>query len=81
MSRSYFLVKSEPSDSQLINKKTGLKRIFSPMKLYGDNDSMEIMFRLEKFKLKQFSNLDHTTKPRWTLYKKATFLKSVGVKL
>ena len=36
---------------------------------------------LEKFKLKQFNNLDYPAKPRWPLDEKAVFLKGAGVKL
>ena len=39
------------------------------------------MVGLEKFKLKQFSNLDHPAKPRWQLDEDAMFLKGAGVKL
>ena len=36
---------------------------------------------LEKFKLKQFNNLDFPAKPRWALDENANFLKGAGVKL
>jgi N6-L-threonylcarbamoyladenine synthase len=36
---------------------------------------MIAMVGLEKFKLKQFDNLDHPAKPRWPLMKKLPFLK------
>ena len=36
---------------------------------------------LEKFKLKQFSNLDYPAKPRWPLDEDAAFLKGAGVQL
>ena len=36
---------------------------------------------LQKFRLKQFSELDSPTKPRWPLDKDAAFLKGAGVKL
>ena len=39
------------------------------------------MVGLEKFKLKQFDNLDHPARPRWPLDEKAVFLKGAGVKL
>ena len=39
------------------------------------------MVGLEKFKLKQFNNLDHPAKPRWLLDEDAPFLKGAGVKL
>ena len=36
---------------------------------------------LEKFKLKQFNNLDFPAKPRWALDDKAPFLKGAGIKI
>jgi len=42
---------------------------------------MIAMVGLEKFKLKQFNDLDHSAKPRWPLDEKASFLKGAGVKL
>ena len=36
---------------------------------------------LEKFKLKQFNNLDFPANPRWALDENAIFLKGAGVKL
>ena len=42
---------------------------------------MIAMVGLEKFKLNQFSELDHPAKPRWSLDEDAFFLKGVGVKL
>ena len=41
----------------------------------------DIIDDLQKFKLKEFSNLDHPAKPRWPLDKDAIFLKGAGVKL
>ena len=55
--------------------------IFPPINLCGDNAAMIAMVGLEKFKLKQFSELDHPAKPRWPLDEKAIFLKGAGVKL
>ena len=40
---------------------------------------MIAMVGLEKFKLKQFNNLDYPAK-RWPLDEKAVFLKGAGVK-
>ena len=37
--------------------------------------------KIEKFKLKQFDNLDHPAKPRWPLDEEALFLKGAGVKI
>jgi len=57
------------------------KPIFPPINLCGDNAAMIAMVGLEKFKLKQFNDLDHPAKPRWSLDEDATFLKGAGVKL
>ena len=55
--------------------------MFPPIELCGDNAAMIAMVGLEKFKLKQFNDLDHPAKPRWPLDEKAAFLKGAGVKL
>ncbi len=55
--------------------------IFPPKELCGDNAAMIAMVGLEKFKLKQFSELDHPAKPRWPLDEDAAFLKGAGVRL
>ena len=55
--------------------------IFPPINLCGDNAAMIAMVGLEKFKLKQFSELDHPAKPRWPLDEDAAFLKGAGVRL
>ena len=55
--------------------------IFPPIELCGDNAAMIAMVGLEKFKLKQFSTLDHPAKPRWQLDERAAFLKGAGVQL
>ena len=55
--------------------------IFSPIEFCGDNAAMIAMVGLEKFKLKQFDNLDFPAKPRWPLDEKAKFLKGAGVQL
>ena len=57
------------------------KSIFPPIELCGDNAAMIAMVGLEKFKLKQFSNLDYPAKPRWPLDEDAAFLKGAGVKI
>jgi N6-L-threonylcarbamoyladenine synthase len=54
---------------------------FPPIELCGDNAAMIAMVGLEKFKLKQFNNLDHPAKPRWPLDEDAAFLKGAGVQL
>ncbi|MDA9084944.1 tRNA (adenosine(37)-N6)-threonylcarbamoyltransferase complex transferase subunit TsaD [Candidatus Pelagibacter sp.] len=62
-------------------KEKGFEAIFPPINLCGDNAAMIAMVGLEKFKLKQFSELDHPAKPRWPLDESAIFLKGAGVKL
>ena len=57
------------------------KPIFPPINLCGDNAAMIAMVGLEKFKLKQFNNLDYPAKPRWSLDEDATFLKGAGIRL
>ena len=55
--------------------------IFPPIELCGDNAAMIALVGLEKFKIKQFDNLNHPAKPRWPLDESAAFLKGAGVKL
>ena len=55
--------------------------IFPPINLCGDNAAMIAMVGLEKYKKKQFDNLDHPVKPRWALDEEAIFLKGAGVRL
>jgi len=62
-------------------KKENFNPVFPPISLCGDNAAMIAMAGLEKFKLKQFNNLDYPAKPRWQLDESATFLKGSGVKL
>jgi N6-L-threonylcarbamoyladenine synthase len=57
------------------------KPIFPPINLCGDNAAMIAMVGLEKYKLKQFSELDHPAKPRWALDENAAFLKGSGIRL
>jgi len=69
--------------SMLVNlsNESNYKSIFPPIELCGDNAAMIAMVGLEKFKLKQFNNLDYPAKPRWPLDKDAVFLKGAGVKI
>ena len=62
-------------------KQENFNAIFPPINLCGDNAAMIAMVGLEKFKLNQFSKLDHPAKPRWALDEEAAFLKGAGVKL
>ena len=57
------------------------KPIFPPINLCGDNAAMIAMVGLEKFKMKQFDDLDHPAKPRWALDEDAAFLKGSGIRL
>ena len=69
--------------SMLINlcKENNYQSLFPPIELCGDNAAMIAMVGLEKYKLKQFDNLDYPAKPRWPLDEDAAFLKGAGVKL
>jgi len=69
--------------SMLINlcNQENYQSMFPPIEFCGDNAAMIAMVGLEKFKLKQFDNLDHPAKPRWLLDENAPFLKGAGVKL
>ena len=62
-------------------KEEGFEAVFPPIDLCGDNAAMIAMVGLEKFKLNQFNELDHSAKPRWPLDEDAVFLKGAGVKL
>ena len=57
------------------------KAIFPPIDLCGDNAAMIAMVGLEKYKLRQFNDLDQPAQPRWPLDEQAAFLKGAGVKL
>jgi len=67
----------------LINlcKEENFNPVFPPINLCGDNAAMIAMVGLEKFKLKQFNDLEYPAKPRWSLDENASFLKGAGVKL
>jgi len=60
-------------------KEENYQSIFPPIEFCGDNAAMIAMVGLEKFKLKQFSKLDHPAKPRWPLDENAPFLKGAGI--
>ena len=55
--------------------------IFPDFKLCGDNAAMIAMVGLEKYKIKNFDNLDLSVNPRLALDMKAKFLKGAGVEL
>ena len=61
-------------------KENNYQSIFPPIELCGDNAAMIAMVGLEKFKIKQFNDLDYPAKPRWPLDEKAAFLKGAGIK-
>ena len=69
--------------NMLVNlcKEENYEPIFPPIELCGDNAAMIAIVGLEKYKLKQFSNLDHPAKPRWSLDQNASVLKGAGVQL
>ena len=69
--------------SMLVNLciENNYESIFPTIEFCGDNAAMIAMVGLEKFKLKEFSDLDHPAKPRWPLDEKAAFLKGAGVQL
>ena len=52
-----------------------LSKYVSPIEFCEDNAAMIVMVGLEKFKLKQFDNLDHSAKLEWPLDENAIFWK------
>ena len=62
-------------------KEEKFESIFPPIDLCGDNAAMIAMVGLEKFRIKQFNDLNYPAKPRWSLDESAIFLKGAGVKL
>ena len=62
-------------------KENNYQSIFPPIEICGDNAAMIAMVGLEKFKAKQFDNLDLSANPRLALDEGAKFLKGAGVKL
>ena len=64
-----------------VSTENNFKPIFPDLKLCGDNAAMIAMVGLEKFKSKQFDNLDLPANPRLALDENAKFLKGAGVKL
>ena len=59
----------------------GYQSMFPPIEICSDNAAMIALVGLQKFKLKQFDNLDYPAKPRWPLDESAKFLKGAGVQL
>ena len=68
--------------SMLVNlcNENNYENIFPPINLCGDNAAMIALVGLEKFKIKQFNDLNFPAKPRWALDENAAFLKGSGVK-
>ena len=65
----------------IFGNKSSFEAIFTPTNLCGDNAERIALVGLEKYKLSEFSELDHSAKPRWALDENAAFLKGAGVKL
>ena len=66
----------------LINlcKENNYQSVFPSIELCGDNAAMIALVGLEKFKIKQFNDLNYPAKPRWPLDERAAFLKGAGIK-
>ena len=64
-----------------VSDENNFKPIFPEVDLCGDNAAMIAFVGLEKFKMKQFDNLDLPANPRLPLDKSAKFLKGAGVKI
>ncbi len=64
-----------------LSKEENFESVFPPINLCSDNAAMIAMVGLERFKKKQFNNLDFSPKPRWQLDENAAFLKGAGVKI
>ena len=61
--------------------KKGFKPIFPPINLCSDNAAMIAWAGIERFRIGLFDKLDFPAKARWSLDKKAPFLKGAGVKI
>ena len=64
-----------------VSRENNFNPIFPDLKLCGDNAAMIAMVGLEKYKVKQFDDLDLPANPRLPLDESAKFLKGAGVKL
>ena len=64
-----------------VSRENNFNPIFPDLKLCGDNAAMIAMVGLEKYKVKQFDDLDLPASPRLPLDENAKFLKGSGVKL
>ena len=88
MSKGSFVVAGGVAANKGLRKKLievslqySFKPVFPNLKLCGDNAAMIAMVGLEKFKNKQFDNLDLPANPRLSLDVNAKFLKGAGVEL
>ena len=64
-----------------VSRENNFNPIFPDLKLCGDNAAMIAMVGLDKYKVKQFDDLDLPASPRLPLDESAKFLKGAGVKL
>ena len=64
-----------------VSRENNFNPIVPDLKLCGDNAAMIAMVGLEKYKVKQFDDLDLPASPRLPLDESAKFLKGAGVKL
>ena len=64
-----------------VSDENNFKPIFPEIDLCGDNAAMIAFVGLQKFKMKQFDNLDLPADPRLPLDANAKFLKGAGVEL
>ena len=62
-----------------VSNENGFKVIFPDIKLCGDNAAMIALVGLEKYKIKEFNNMDLEARPRLALDASAKFLKGAGV--
>ena len=63
-----------------ISNENNFKTIFPKIELCGDNAAMIAMVGLEKYKVKNFDDLNLTANPRLALDNSAKFMKGAGVK-
>ena len=61
--------------------KNNFEPIFPPINLCSDNAAMIALAGIERFRIGLFDKLDFPAKARWSLDKKAPFLKGAGVKI
>ena len=73
-----FMMTPDKDFAQLVKENVFL---YKPAFMGRGVDILGVNEVLEKFKIKEFSNLDHPAKPRWSLDENAAFLKGAGVQL